>query len=150
MRRRFGLWLLTGPRPFEDPRIWREDSQSYQLQTPFQRAEGVRYVGRRAPRYCDVFTGFGSCGRSRSRSVSTLLKGWFRHGPVPRHNGCRWFLDVRQRFREPQDMCSSLHRVYVPCQSMVRYLSDIFEIGGKMKPNSPINPDGYAAGYRGR
>jgi hypothetical protein len=33
---------------------------------------------------------------------------------------------------------------------MVRYLSDIFELGGKMKPNSPINPDGYAAGYRGR
>lgn len=84
MRRRFGLWLLTGPRSFEDPRIWREDSQSYQLQTPFQRAVGVRYVGRRSSRYPDALTGFGAFGRSRPRSVATMLKGYFRRGPVPR------------------------------------------------------------------
>jgi hypothetical protein len=84
MHRRFGLWVLTGPRSFEDPRIWREDSQSYQVQTPFQRAVGVRYLGKGSPRYPDAFTGFGGfAARSRPRSVAMLLKGWFQPGPVP-------------------------------------------------------------------
>lgn len=87
MRRSFGLWLLTGPRSFEDPRIWREDEQSYARQTLFQRAVGVRYVGRVPPRFPDSFTGFGSfVRRSRPRSLSWALKGWFHSGPVKPQN----------------------------------------------------------------
>jgi hypothetical protein len=78
MRRLFGLWLLTGPRSFQDRRIWREDRQSYALQTPFQRAIGVRYIGRSQPRFPDSFTGFGSFVRgSQHRSVVHSFKGWF-------------------------------------------------------------------------
>lgn len=91
MRRSFGLWLLTSPRSFEDPRIWREDEESYARQTPFQRAIGVRYVGRRQPRFPDSFTGFGSfVRRSRPRSLPWVLKGWFHPGPVkPQHFSLR-------------------------------------------------------------
>lgn len=78
MRRLFGLWLFTGPRSFQDSRIWREDGQSYALQTPFQRAIGVRYMGRSKPRFPDSFTGFGSFRRgSRQGSVVRAFKGWF-------------------------------------------------------------------------
>lgn len=78
MPRLFGLWLLSGPRSFQDPRIWREDSQGYAAQTPFQRTVGVRYVGRSRPRVPDSKTGFGSFGsRSRHISVIRAFKGWF-------------------------------------------------------------------------
>jgi hypothetical protein len=90
MRRRFGLWLFTGPRSFEDPQIWREE-HSFARQTPFQRAVGVRYVGRKFPRFPDSFTGFGTfVRRSRPRSVVRALKGWFHPGPVtPQHLSLR-------------------------------------------------------------
>ena len=86
MRRKFGLWLLTGPLSFQDRRIWREDRQSYALQTPFQRAVGVRYLGRSQPRLPDSFTGFGSFVRgSRHRSVIHAFKGWFTSPLRPQH-----------------------------------------------------------------
>ena len=86
MRRLFGLWLLSGPRSFQDPRIWREDRQSYALQTPFQRAVGVRYIGRSRPRFPDSNTGFGSfVPRSRHISVIRAFKGWFSKPLRPQH-----------------------------------------------------------------
>jgi hypothetical protein len=86
MRRVFGLWLLTCPRSFKDPRIWGEDRRSYAVQTPFQRAAGVRYIGRSQPRFPDSFTGFGSFVRgSRPRSVVCAFNGWFSHPLRPQH-----------------------------------------------------------------
>jgi hypothetical protein len=81
--RRFGIWLLVSKKSFEDPRIWREDSQSYALQTLFQRRVGVKYVGKGHPRFPDSFTGFGTIGpRHRARSMAMLFHGHFRRGPV--------------------------------------------------------------------
>lgn len=81
--RRFGIWLLVGKKSFEDPRIWREDSQSYQLQTLFQRRVGVKYVGKGYPRFPDSFTGFGTIvPRHRVRSIARLFYGHSRRGPV--------------------------------------------------------------------
>lgn len=86
MRRLFGLWLLSGPRSFQDPRIWREDRQSYALQTPFQRAVGVRYIGRSRPRFPDSNTGFGSfVPGSQHISVIRAFKGWFSKPLRPQH-----------------------------------------------------------------
>jgi hypothetical protein len=83
MRRRFGIWLIVSKQSFEDPRIWREDSQSYALQTRFQRRAGVRYVGKGYPRFPDARTGFGSIvPRNRPRSIALLFKNHFHVGPV--------------------------------------------------------------------
>lgn len=83
MRRSFGIWLIVSKQSFEDPRIWREDSRSYALQTRFQRRAGVRYVGERYPRFPNALTGFGSVvPRNRPRSMALLFKGYFHSGPV--------------------------------------------------------------------
>ena len=80
---RFWIWLVVSKQSFEDPRIWREDSQSYALQTRFQRRVGVRYVGKRNPRFPDALTGFGSIvPRHRPRSMALLFKDHFHRGPV--------------------------------------------------------------------
>lgn len=81
--RRFGIWLLVSKRSFEDPRIWREDCESYALQTTFQRMVGVKYVGKGRPRFPDCFTGFGSIvRRHRPRSIAMLFRGHFTPGRV--------------------------------------------------------------------
>lgn len=81
--RRYGLWLFTCSRSFDDPRIWREDKNSDSLPTPFQRAIGVRYVGRRSSRYPNSKGGY--CDNRLSgppKSIPLLLKGFFSPGPV--------------------------------------------------------------------
>ena len=89
MHRRFGIWLLTCPRSFQDPRIWREDKNSYDRQTVFQRAIGVRYVGKSSARYPDANAGFGSFGRrSPPKSIAKLFRGHFHRGPVRRQDLC--------------------------------------------------------------
>jgi hypothetical protein len=83
MHRKFGVWLIVSKQSFEDPRIWREDSQSYALQTRFQRCVGVKYVGERYPRFPNALTGFGSIvPRNRPRSMALLFKDHFHAGPV--------------------------------------------------------------------
>ena len=85
MSTRFGIWLLTCNRSFEDPRIWRENDHGYDIQTHFQRVVGVRYVGASAPRFPDAKLGFGGIlPRNRHRSISYLFKGHFHPGPVSR------------------------------------------------------------------
>ena len=83
MHRRFGIWLIVSKNSFEDPRIWREDSESYAVQTRFQRRAGVKYVGERYPRFPNALTGFGSIvPRNRPRSMALLFKDHFHLGPV--------------------------------------------------------------------
>ena len=83
MHRSFGIWLLTCPRSFEDPRIWREDRSSNLLQTSFQRKIGIRYVGSRTPRYPNANTGVGDFGMGRApSSIAKLFAGHFHTGPV--------------------------------------------------------------------
>jgi hypothetical protein len=78
MRCLFGIWLLTGPRSFHDPRICREDRRGALIQTPFQRAVGVRYRGRSGPPAADALLGFGSfAAGGRPRSVLQVFKGHF-------------------------------------------------------------------------
>jgi hypothetical protein len=86
MHRRYNLWLLTCPKSFWDRSIWREDANSYAVQTPFQRAVGVRYFGKHIRRKAYVSSVFGNFGRGkRPDSVANLLKGHFYRGPFPRH-----------------------------------------------------------------
>lgn len=83
--RHYGIWLLTCPRSFKDPRILREDKNGYDLPTQFQRVVGVRYEGRKAPRFPNSKGGYLDNRRSGpQKRVSLLLKGFFTIGPVPR------------------------------------------------------------------
>ena len=87
MNRRYGIWLIVSPRSFKDPRIWKEDKDSYQLQTPFQRAIGVRYAANGERKYPDSLGGFtGFSKRSGPpKSVAQLLKGFFTAKPPLHH-----------------------------------------------------------------
>lgn len=83
MHKHFGIWLITSERSFFHPAIWREDANSYAVQTRLQRIAGVRYVGTRYPKLPDGLTGFGETGRSgRRRSIARLFKGQFDADPV--------------------------------------------------------------------
>lgn len=83
MHRKFGIWLVVSKQSFEDPRIWREDFQSFAMQTTFQRRAGVRYVGESYPRFPDALTGFGSIvSRNRRQSMALLFKDHFHSGPI--------------------------------------------------------------------
>ena len=82
---RYGIWLLTCPRSFHDPRIWRANKNSDALPTQFQRSVGVRYFGQKSPRipnsngfYCDNRL-YGP-----PKSISLLLKGIFTTRQAPR------------------------------------------------------------------
>ena len=82
----YGFWITLTHRPLDDRRIWRENSQSYQLPTPFQRAIGVRYTGPRGARYPHTRGGYGEYGHGKApSSLAQALTGFFSPRPVSRH-----------------------------------------------------------------
>src|SRR5437762_10906815 len=84
MHRRYGLWLLSSPRAFEDPHVRRETRESYERPAQFQRAVGVRYSRGMPPRFPNSKGGYGAFGPyGPPRSIAQLLKGWFSPKPVP-------------------------------------------------------------------
>jgi hypothetical protein len=86
VNRRYALWLIVSPLSFEDRRVWRESKNSDQLQTRFQRAVGVRYVGKGSPRYSNAKGGVMSfTNRPGAGSVRQMLKGIFSTRALPRH-----------------------------------------------------------------
>jgi hypothetical protein len=85
LNRLYGYWATLSHRPLDDPRIWRENKQSYELPTQFQRAIGVRYSGPRGSRHPRTHGGYGEFGHGRRpSSLAQALSGFFSPGPVSR------------------------------------------------------------------
>lgn len=79
--KRYELWLLTHPRGGLNSRIWRENRESCDAQTPFQHAIGIRYKREGTFLYPQTrieFLTFGRCGPPKR--ISELFKGIYHKG----------------------------------------------------------------------
>ena len=86
LNRSYGVWIFPAKSPIGDRRVLREDRCGHAVQTQFQRAVGIRYVGRSGSSFPDSWGGFiGRGPRARPQKPPDLLVGFFSKGPVKRH-----------------------------------------------------------------
>jgi hypothetical protein len=86
VNRSYGVWIFHAKSPIGDKRVVRENKLGSFVQTRFQRAVGIQYLGHSEPKFLDSWGGFtGNGPRAKPRTPREMLRGFFGKRPIKRH-----------------------------------------------------------------